>query len=131
MLDQKKSKLEPIALKDPESGILVMEPEEIKEVSVNYVVNLLKNRKPNAGFENIFKEKELLHEIRMDEKIPGDNEELTEDMYNKAIEKVSKTHKSKCKFILNGGRALQNAVFDLFSSVWKSENIPEGWYNSN
>ena len=74
--------------------------------------------------------KVLLHEERMKEKVENDLEELSREQFETALRNVEKKHKEKYKFILNGGKSLQNAVFSLFFSVWKNETIPDVWYNS-
>ena len=48
---QKKEGAEMIAMKDPESGELVFDPEDLKTTSLNYCVNLLQNTLVDPDFE--------------------------------------------------------------------------------
>ena len=51
-------------MKDPSSGKLILEPEEIKTAALNYCVNLLQNNKPDPEFENEIYTENLLHYLR-------------------------------------------------------------------
>ena len=48
-------------MKDPASGKLIFESEDIKTAALNYCVNLLKNNKPDHEFKNEIYTKNLLH----------------------------------------------------------------------
>ena len=54
VLGKKKFCLEPIVIIDPTSGEEVNSPAEIKRVSLEYLVNLLKKKKPDEEFERVF-----------------------------------------------------------------------------
>ena len=125
ILGSKKTSLEAVAVEDPESGILVDDPERIKDISLKYCINLLTNRKPNPGYESVIERKLKLHEERMEERIEHDNEELSREQFEAALRAVERKHKDKYKFILNGGKSLQNAIFSLFATVWKEEKSPK------
>ena len=64
------------------------------------------------------------------ENIENDFEELSFEMFSSALKKVSNKHKRRYQFILNGGKSLINALFFLYSTVWKKEIIPDTWYDS-
>ena len=115
---------------DPNSGLPVFSPAEIKKVTLEYCVNLLTNREPKPAYIEVMKTKEELHNLRMQEVIFNDINELTLDMFNSALKHVSSTHGSKYKFILKAGPLYLNALYKLFLSVWESENIPDDWHRS-
>ena len=48
-------------------------------------------------------------------------------MFLDTLKELNKTKKAKYKFILKGGRDLRESIFHLFSIVWRSEVLPEGW----
>ena len=61
---------------------------------------------------------------------PEENEEedeLSWETFQKALENVSTKHKEKYKFILKAGYNLKDAIFRFLSLVWRTEQIPEGW----
>ena len=130
ILGDKKRIPEPTVVEDPTTGYLVDSPSKIKDVSLKYCKTLLTNRKPNKGYEDVTNYKRTIHEIRMKEKVPNDDEELTYDVFMKVIEKVKRKNGEKYKFLVNAGYSLLNALFVLFKLVWKTEQIPNTWHTS-
>ena len=130
IIGSKKNPLEPVAINDPATGFAVLEPEEIKQVSLRYCVQLLTNRLPNPEYVDQYELKKTLHLIRMQEYIEGDIEELTWDMFHKSLRKISQKPGDKYKFILRGGQSLINAIYNILYSVWKTEIIPSDWHKS-
>ena len=122
--------MEVIAITNPEAGAFVSSTKEIKEVSLKYCVNLLKNREPKEDFKRIIQRKVTLHKERMEEHFENDLDEISMSQFSNALKKVSNTHSEKYKFILKGGKSLMNAIYTLFSMVWKREQIPKSWSNS-
>ena len=66
----------------------------------------------------------------MNEVINDDVEELSQEMFFSALKMVAKKHPNKYKFLLKAGKSLLDAVYNLFSIVWKHEILPEGWSDS-
>ena len=126
----KKNPLDPVILIDPETGFEVMEPEEIKRVSLRYCVKLLTNREPKDQYVDIFRQKECLHWLRMKEYVSQDIDELTLDMFNNTLRSLARKKADKYKFIIKGGQSLMNAIFNTFTSIWRSEKIPPDWHQS-
>ena len=90
ILGKKKSPQERVVLVDPTTGKDVTTPKAIKEVSLKYCVNLLKNKEPKfkyINYVNVIKEK---HKERMLEVIPNDMEELPFEAFSKAYKKILK-----------------------------------------
>ena len=130
VLGTKSIEPEAVTLKDPDTGLLIDSPRKIKEASLNYCSSLLTNRAPKSGYEDIVKRKADLHDERMKEIVPNDLNEMTEDQFNEALKVVASKHPDKYKYILRGGSSLKNAIFQLFSVVWRKESIPDSWYNT-
>ena len=126
----KKAEQEPMAIKDPETDKLVTNPSEIKKVVLKHCQNVLKTRPPKPEYEEDVNAKKLIHEIRMRERVDGDIEELTLDMFNKSLREVCKKKGKKYEFILNAGYDLKNSLFFLFKRVWEEEKIPRTWKKS-
>ena len=66
----------------------------------------------------------------MAERLDDNIEELSYEMFLNAMKKVSLKHKDKYQYILRAGNSLLNAIFSLYSLVWKKEDIPESWSDS-
>ena len=48
-------------------------------------------------------------------------------MYHKTMETLKKKSRSKYDFMVKGGKLLHNALFKLYQTVWKVEEIPDSW----
>ena len=70
MVGAKKSNQEATIITDPVTKSEVNTVEEIKRVSLNYCSELLTNRSPKPGYEDILLWKSKMHELRMKEKKP-------------------------------------------------------------
>ena len=130
VLGAKKSGMETVAVLNPESGALVYSPNEIKDVSLKYCVKLLTNREPKSNFKEIIERNRLMHQERMKEEVNDDVSELCISEFQNALKKVSSTHRDKYQFILNSGSSMLKAIFKLFCLVWKKEEIPRMWADS-
>ena len=61
---------------------MVYSPADIKRVSLDYCVNLLSAKEPKSGYEHVFSNNEFLHNLRMNEKIDGNVDELPEEIFS-------------------------------------------------
>ena len=85
ILGSSKSSSDPISINDPTTGLPILSPMEIKKVTLDYCVKLLTNRKPKDEYIEVMRQKELLHDIRMQEIISNDFMELTPEMFNSTL----------------------------------------------
>ena len=111
---------------DPVTGNLIFEPEAIKDASINYLSDLLTNRKPSDGYERIIEVKEIMHEIRMKEYI-DDDEQLTDEDFGDLLKTLKKKNKDKYQFLLKAGTDYLRVIYSLFKKVWESERKPQQW----
>ena len=130
VLGKKKVCQEPVIIIEPTSGEEVNSPAEIKRVSLEYLVNLLKKKKPDEEFERVFQTRKELHDFRMSEEIEDDLDELPYTTFQKTLERVKKKNGKKYKFITDSGTSLKMVLFHIFSLIWKSEMIPDSWRES-
>ena len=93
-------------------------------------MNLLKNHKPKEEYADLIKYKDELHEEILQESIPDDIEELPEELFIKTLEQILKKPGNKYQFIKKSGSSYIQAIFNLFHTVWKTEQIPEKWHQS-
>ena len=61
----------------------------------------------------------------------SDDDILTENDFQKMIKKLRMKKADKYKFILNGGKSYEAALFCLYKKVWGSELKPSSWEKSN
>ena len=121
---------EAVVLINPKTKEEVTTPMEIKKVSLDYCTDLLTNRKPKVKYEEDILMKELIHEIRMNEVVIDDIEELSEFRFNATYDTLVKKPGSKYKFIMNGGPFLKAALLKLCQVVWRTEVQPDRWAKS-
>ena len=119
-----------VSMKDPITGSILYDPDQLKEASEDYLSNLLTNREPKVGYEQGLKTLRSLHEVRMSEEISNE-EALTEQDYDIMLKKIKKKKAEKYKFTLNGGESYKTALFCLYSKVWECEQKPLSWENTN
>ena len=115
---------------DSKSGEEVSTPEEIKRVSLEYCKALLTNRKPKDDFAEDILMKELVHNVRMLEKVDDDMDELSIEKFNKTYDILTKKPGTKYDFIVKGGSSMKAALFKLCQAVWRTEDQPDSWCKS-
>ena len=129
VLGEKKVRQEAAAVEDPVTKELIYDAENIKATALEYLSNLLKNRKPKEGYEKDLKVVNILHERRMAEDTEEDND-LTKDDFCDLMKKLKKNNKNKYKFILQAGASFHKCLFKLFKMTWESEIKPAKWENT-
>ena len=130
VVGSKKSAQEQVAIINPETGNYVYTADEIKKVSLNYCVHLLRKKEPEGKFKEIVAYNESIHEIRMKEEVDNDISELPITTFIKTWENIKKKSASKYEFILKGGDSLKSAVLNLCEVIWRTEEIPLKWQES-
>ena len=122
----KKEGTESVSMNDPETGQMICDHEQLKQASIDYLSNLLKNREPKEDYREHFETLRILHDSRMNEELEND-EELTKEDFQNMLKKLKRKKAAKYKFLLNGGESYQNAIFCLYKKVWESEEKPRVW----
>ena len=130
VIGKKKTPQEQVVIVDPETGNEVCSPEDIKRVSLNFVVDLLKTKEPKEKYAAMVTERKDLHYKRMEEKIPNDLEELPEESFHKVLESLMKKPGNKYEFITKSGSSLKFALLNLFKIIWRTERLPASWQES-
>ena len=126
----KAAKQEATVVIDPKKNSEVTSPDEIKRVSLQYCVDLLTNRKPKEDFEDDLWWKQIVHNMRMEERFEDDIHEITDDMLQKTYDTLKKKPGTKYNFIMKGGMAVKAALFTLCKVIWKTEEFPCVWEKS-
>ena len=130
VIGSKKEGMESVAMKDPITGNILYDPDQLKKASESYLSNLLKNREPKEDYVEGLKTLRSLHEVRMSEVVTN-NEHLTEQDFDKMLTKIKKKKAEKYKFTLNGGGSYRSALFCLYKKVWEYEQKPTSWENTS
>jgi len=117
----KKETQEPVAIRDPDSGELVVAAEEIKRVTLKYCETNLKQKDDvNVKEREI---KELCHKMRMEEN--NDEEcEVGKDDFNEVIRKFRSKQTKTYDFILKASEEYREALFRLCKRFLDREDFP-------
>ena len=118
-----------VAMKDPVSSDLILDPSHLKEISLEYCVNLLQNDDVDLSFASEIYTENLVHYLRCYEESSCDESLLFSDFVSR-ISSVASKCPEKYKFLLNSGQSFQKCIFDLFSKVWETEKKPQQWRNT-
>ena len=131
ILESKKIPHEQVVIVDPNSNQPVYSAKEIKRVTLEYCVSLLTNAEPKEKYKDLIKYKEEIHNVRMRETIDDDIEELSYERFSKIFRNMKGKTGNKYKFLTEGGKSLEMALFNLYKEAWKTEDLPRGWQDSN
>ena len=100
VIGSKKEGMESVSMKDPVTGSMICDPEQLKKASTEYLSKLLTNRDPKDGYQRGFETLRLLHDLRMSEELENE-EKLTYQDFENMLKKMKKKKAGKYKFILN------------------------------
>jgi hypothetical protein len=125
---EKKEAAEAMAIKDPVTGDMIYESDEIRNASLKYCKTLLKDKKPDDDYALDVKVRELLHDARMSELVENDeHEDFTIEVFTNMMDKLKKKSQAKYKYILQAGNSFKDALFRMFRNVWEQERRPSQW----
>ena len=89
LMGGKKDRQEPAAIRDPKNNELVVVPEEIKKVTLEYCVNNLKKREHKEEEKGARELKLKLHEMRMEDK-DDEGLDIEKDDFEEVLKKFRK-----------------------------------------
>jgi hypothetical protein len=121
----KKAILEATAIVNPKTKKLVVNRNEIKEVTLQYCQDTLANNKPEPEFEQTINDKKEMVKNILNEK---DGEfEATEDTFNQLVSKFKKSGKRNYDFLTKAGADFQNVVFKFCRRMISEEKFPSSF----
>ena len=86
-------------------------------IALDYCTEVLSNNVPKDDFKEEIQLKELLHDIRMDNKAAS-NVSISEETYQKVLEKIKKGKKKTYDFLVKAGDDFKHSVYK-----WSERNI--------
>ena len=120
---------EATVLIDPKTKEEVNTPAGIKKVSIDYCQDLLTNREPKADYKEDLELKQIIHQVRMVEKVENDIE-FSQEIFQTSLDMLKKKNGHKYDFIIKSGESYKAALFTLFKIVWERERKPDIWRNT-
>ena len=119
-----------MAVKDPETGKLVVSSDEIKKVSLKYCKRVLEKNPIKHGFEEDIEIKKTLHQLRMVEHIEEDDEVIQESTFGKIVDKFKKSKKRNYDLLVKASESFKSSVFKLTKRMIEEEKYPEDFDNT-
>ena len=125
VIGEKKTKIIPSAITDPETNKLVLNANKIKQVTLNYCMDTLTNKEPEDTFrKEIDNKKEKVKHIL--EETNGDFE-TTKETFDFNVKKFKKSGEKNYDFLTKSGSRFQEAVFNLCKKMFNQETFPESF----
>ena len=117
---------EPSVVKNPKTQEIVVSTKEIKKVVLDYCADVLGNNEPKEAFKDEIALKELLHDMRMEDKSDQSNK-ISEDTFKKVLDKNKRGNKRTYDFLLKAGESFKKSVFKLCSRMIEEETFPKSF----
>ena len=97
---------------------------EIKVVTLEYCLNVLKNNKPAEEVKQLIELKEIAHEMRMKNKENDKDYEISDADFFETVAKFEAKKSRSYQFIVNTGLEYKLAILSLCRRFIKTEHFP-------
>jgi hypothetical protein len=128
IVNGKKAPIEATAIVHPKTGKLVVEREEIKNVTLKYCKDTLKSNEPEEGYEDEIRKKRYEVNKRLSE--TDGSFVIKKVTFDKVIEKFKKSNKRNYDFLIRSSESFQGVVFKLCQIMAAEETFPESFRNT-
>ena len=123
----KKSKKEAHAIIDTNTKKLVVANSDIKKVTLEYCLNVLKNNKPAKEVKRMIELKETVHELRMNDTENDEEYKISDADFFETVEKFEAKKRRSYQFLVNTGIEYKQAILSLCRRFIKSEEFPSSF----
>ena len=103
---------EPVAIRDPDYNVLIVAPEEIKKVTLQYCKDNLKKKDKAESYAQEDVIKKELHEARMNDD-DDDGFEVTKEDFDEVIKRFKKKYTKAYDFLIKADEEYKDAIFLL------------------
>ena len=117
---------EPVAVRNPKDGELIVEPNEIKKVTLQYCQDNLKKVKKSDKYITEEEVKQKLHNIRMNDK-DEDGFKVDEDDFEEVIQRFKSKATKAYDFITKADEAYRSALFLVCKKFIDLEEFPDSF----
>ena len=126
LVGHKKSHQDPTAIRDPTTKDLVVSPEDIKRVTLEYCANNLKGNKPSNHVKEQVEKRTIYQKQRM-EVTSGDTFDITIEDFQTVLDRFMSKQTNTYDFLLKAGPKYRYAIFKYCKRIIDSEDIPESF----
>ena len=122
----KKTPQEAAAIKDPKTGELLVNKDDIKRATLEYCVNNLKNNEPDDDVKEKVQKQKRDQVEKMQEK-RGDTFHVKFEDFEEVLTKFAMKSTTTYDFLLNAGKNYKTAIYKLCKRIIDNEDIPDGF----
>ena len=128
--NKKKQEQEASAVINFRTKELEVSPQKIRDISLDYLVELLENDEADA---DVYDDVELTKKIHVYRQMVGSHDESEEMINHDDMKEVFKKMEKKSKkyaFILRAGNNFRGCISQLYCKIWSKEEKPGQWRNT-
>ena len=111
------------AIKDPSTGKLIVDQEQIRKVTVEYCKEVLTKNDPDPEFRVWASIKQKIHEERKDER-KGEGFIVEKEVFEKVIKKFKSNNKRGYDFLIKASKEYQDGIYSLCKRIIEDEILP-------
>ena len=123
----KKAAQEANAIVDFRTNELVVSNSEIKQVTLDYCLQVLSNNEPDPRVKELVQYKEIVHNLRMMDKENDYDNEITDEDFFMVLAKFESKKSRSYDFIVNAGIKYKLAIFQLCKRFINKEEFPSSF----
>ena len=128
VLGGKKATQEATAIVDPNSGKIVASRAEIKQVSLDYCKDTLKDNDPTKGYEVEIQTKKDVVKAKLQEN--NGSFGIRKETFDSVLAKFKKSNKRNYDFLVKAGKGFQMVVFKFCKEMCAKESFPTHFKNT-
>ena len=112
------------AIKDPCNAKLIVDQEQIKNVTLKYCKQVLSKNEPDAEFKVLAKIKHELHKERKNER-SDEGFNVKKEAFEKVVDKFKANNKRGYDFLTKASKEYQDAIYCLCKRIIEDETVPD------
>ena len=120
-----KNNTEASAIKDPKTNKLIVDNQQIKDVTLNYCKTTLENNDPEEDMKDEIEKKKKICESKLKE---NDGKfETNKEVFDGVIEKFKRSKKKNYDFLVKASNKFQTSLFKLCQVMLEKEQFPSAF----
>ena len=125
----KKSPQEASSIRDPKTGEILVNKNKIKEATLEYCIENLKQNVPDDEFKEVIKNRKERQTKIMNDK-EGETFEVDYEEYEKVLTKFARKDTNTYDFILKSGDKYKMAIYKICKRIIEKEEVPESFHKT-
>ena len=123
-----KNIVEASAIKDPKTNKLVVDIQQIKDVTLNYCKTTLENNDPEEDMKDEIEKKKKMCEAKLQE--TDGKFETNKEVFDSVIEKFRLSRKKNYDFLVKASKEFQHSLLKMCQAMLEKEQFPSAFKNT-